>query len=326
MDDHGEVQAAALILERQLTFGGINTGLKVLYIPRGPLMDWSNAPLRKRVLTDLRDFARTQKSIQLKMDPEVLIGTGIPGTPDGIDLQTGAEVGQELTSAGWVFSSEQIQFRNSVILDLEPDEEILLSRMKQKTRYNIRLAQKKGISVRVAEEKDLEVLYKMYVETSVRDGFVIRGAAYYFNVWRTFMASGMCKGIIAEADGESIAAVILFYFGGRSWYLYGMSKDVHREKMPNYLLQWEAMRQMKSVGCYEYDLWGAPDVFDESDSMWGVFRFKEGLGGKVIRSIGAWDYAPFPWLYRLYTRILPALLNVMRSTGKKRTRREFSRE
>ena len=313
-----------MILERQLKIGGINSGLKVQYIPRGPLMDWTDAKLRFRVLKDIQNFARTQKAILIKIDPEVLLGTGIPGTEDGVDLDSGQEVKKDLSSTGWIYSPEQIQFKNSAIIDLRPGEEAMLAGMKQKTRYNVRLAQKKGMTIRLAEMEDLHNLYKMYVETSVRDGFVIRNEAYYLNVWRTFIQAGLCKGIIAEVDGEHVAGIISFYFGGRSWYLYGMSKDVHREKMPNYLLQWEAMRMMKAAGCEAYDLWGAPDVFDETDDMWGVFRFKEGLGGKVIRTIGAWDYAPDPFIYKIYTRVLPRLLDIMRTLGKNRTRRELT--
>jgi lipid II:glycine glycyltransferase (peptidoglycan interpeptide bridge formation enzyme) len=73
-----------------------------------------------------------------------------------------------------------------------------------------------------------------------------------------------------------------------------------------------------------YDLWGAPDRFDESDPMWGVFRFKEGLGGKVVRTIGAWDLPVRPVFYRLYSRTLPRLLELMRRRGKARTRQALS--
>ena len=98
-----------------------------------------------------------------------------------------------------------------------------------------------------------------------------------------------------------------------------MSRESHRDKMPNYLLQFEAMRWAREKGCRVYDLWGAPEVFDESDSMWGVFRFKEGLGGEVRRTLGAWDYAP-NWLwYQAYTQIMPRVLNFMRSRGRQRT-------
>ena len=97
-------------------------------------------------------------------------------------------------------------------------------------------------------------------------------------------------------------------------------KETHREKMPNYLLQWEAMRRAKAAGCSIYDLWGAPDAFNENDSMWGVFRFKQGLGGQVVRTLGAWDFTPKPFWYKMYSEIIPRVLDVMRSRGKSRTK------
>jgi lipid II:glycine glycyltransferase (peptidoglycan interpeptide bridge formation enzyme) len=56
--------------------------------------------------------------------------------------------------------------------------------------------------------------------------------------------------------------------------------------------------------------------------MWGVYRFKEGLGGRVRRTLGAWDYAPRQGLYQLYTQTLPRILDFMRWRGKKRTAQE----
>ena len=41
--------------------------------------------------------------------------------------------------------------------------------------------------------EDLPMLYKMYAETSVRDGFVIRDEGYYQTVWQTFMESEVCR-------------------------------------------------------------------------------------------------------------------------------------
>jgi peptidoglycan pentaglycine glycine transferase (the first glycine) len=176
------------------------------------------------------------------------------------------------------------------------------------------------------------MLYKMYAETSVRDGFVIRDEEYYQTVWCMFMSNverltlnvqqslPAAVPLIAEVDNEPVAAIFLFSFAGRAYYVYGMSRNAHREKMPSYLLQWEAMKRAKMLGCKVYDLWGAPDVFDESDSMWGVFRFKEGLGGEVIRTLGAWDCAPNAFLYKLYTETMPRILNLMRSRGKARVR------
>ncbi len=101
-----------------------------------------------------------------------------------------------------------------------------------------------------------------------------------------------------------------------------MSSPLYREKMPNNLLQWEAMRLARSKGCDVYDLWGAPDVFDESDSMFGVFRFKEGLGATVIRTVGAWDFPVKPVLYFIYQQVLPRFLDFTRFLRRSKLQQE----
>jgi peptidoglycan pentaglycine glycine transferase (the first glycine) len=304
------------------------------------LLDWSNESLRHRVLNDLQSFARKQGAIFLKMDPDVVLGTGIPSSQDDAIDRGGQAVMSALQQMGWRNSSDQIQFKNTLLIDLSPTEEELLAQMKQKTRYNIRLAQKKGVTLRVGTQEDFGMLYKMYAETSVRDGFVIRDEEYYRTVWATFMANTQspishlnssittyqlpsAEPLIAEVNHEPIAALFVFYFAGRAYYVYGMSRNAHREKMPTQLLQWEAMKHAKAKGCTLYDLWGAPDVFDESDSMWGVYRFKEGLGGKVVRTLGAWDFAPNPLWYKLYSEIIPRLLDIMRLRGKAKTKQSL---
>jgi peptidoglycan pentaglycine glycine transferase (the first glycine) len=316
------IVAAGLILKRQIISRGFAARLSILYAPKGPLMDWENESLRKRVLDDLQSFAKKQGAIFLKIDPDVVLGRGVPQSVGEVTEKGGQAVMSDMKRRGWVESSDQIQFRNTVIVDLSASEEDILMRMKQKTRYNVRLAEKKGVSVRVGKLEDLGMLYKMYAETSVRDGFVIRDENYYMTVWKLFMQSAEPSTVplIAEVNGEPVAAIFVFMFAGRAYYVYGMSQGVHREKMPTYLLQWEAMKYAKTHGCLTYDLWGAPDVFDESDSMWGVYRFKEGLGGDVVRTLGAYDFAPNKFWYAMYSDVMPRVLDFMRSRGKTKTR------
>jgi peptidoglycan pentaglycine glycine transferase (the first glycine) len=320
------ITAAALILKRTVSLRGLIKA-SILYAPKGPLLDWTNEALRNRVLNDLQAFAKEQKAIFIKMDPDVELGRGLPGGEDDVIDQNGQGVMAELKRRGWSYASDQIQFQNTVLIDLHATEEEMLARMKPKTRYNVRLAEKKGVSLRVGIQEDLPMLYKMYAETSVRDGFVIRDEEYYLTVWTMFMSKvegqrsqPQAIPLIAEVGGEAVAAIFLFIFGERAYYVYGMSRNAHREKMPTYLLQWEAMKIAKSKGCDVYDLWGAPEVFDESDSMWGVYRFKEGLGGEVVRTLGAYDFAPNKLLYKLYAEVMPRVLDFMRSRGKAKTR------
>jgi peptidoglycan pentaglycine glycine transferase (the first glycine) len=317
-----EVQAAALVLKKPVLRRGFAARVCILYCPKGPLLDWAEPVLRSKVLGDLQRFARQQSAIFLKLDPDVVLGLGLPGTESDQPDAVGESLEEDLSARGWQYSQDQIQFRNTVMLDVSLPDEDLLARMKQKTRYNVRLGPKKGLRVRKGTTSDWPLLYKMYAETSVRDGFVIRDEAYYRVVWQSF--AGSSAPLIAEtADGEAVAGVFLFHFSGRAYYIYGMSREAHRDLMPNYLLQFEAMRWARQQGCEVYDLWGAPELFDESDSMWGVFRFKEGLGGQVRRTLGAWDYAPNRLWYQLYTQLMPKVMNFMRLRGKTRTRQNL---
>jgi lipid II:glycine glycyltransferase (peptidoglycan interpeptide bridge formation enzyme) len=323
-------EAAALILKRVLRIAGFTTPLCILYLPKGPLLsDWGDQELIQQIFGDLKVFAQENKAVFIKIDPDVRLGTGIPGKELTQEEPKGHEVTKILNLNGWRYSDEQIQFRNTLSIDLTPSEDELLASMKQKTRYNIRLAGRKGVQVRYGTTDDIDLLYRMYVDTSVRDGFVIRNESYYQLMWETFMRSDLvdnehpnipiCEPIIAEVDGLPVAAVVIFRFAGIAYYLHGMSLQVHKNKMPNYLLQWKAMIRSKEMGCKRYDLWGAPEVFNETDPMWGVFRFKQGLGGEVIRSIGAYDLPVWNMVYRLYTRIIPRVLHFMRVIGFKRT-------
>lgn len=325
-NEDGSLAAAALILGRTVAIPGLPARLRVLYVPKGPLLrDWEQVGLRRQVLGDLRELAVKQGAIFIKIDPDVRLGTGIPGSAqDSVDA-VGESVCCDLLNLGWRYSSEQVQFRNTVLVDLQPPPEDLLERMKQKTRYNIRLAERKGVTVRLASLDDLDLLYRMYAETAVRDGFVIREREYYLAVWKIFLQAGMLEPLIAEVESQPVAGVVIFRFASQAYYMHGMSLPVHREKMPNYLLQWEAMLRARQAGCSVYDLWGAPDEFQTGDAMWGVYRFKEGLGGKLVRYIGAWDLPVRTFSYRVYMDFLPRLLEIMRRRRRRETRQETDR-
>ncbi len=312
----GQPVAAAQVLTRRLG-AGLPWQPGVMYVPKGPLLDWSCTALRNGVLDDLQALARRQHAIFIKLDPDVAVPD--PPFPPGGAPTPSADLIAALRERQWRYSADQIQFRNTVRLDLCRSEAELLASMKQKTRYNLRLAEKKGVRIRLGGTPDLELLYRMYAETSLRDGFAIRSPEYYQTAWGNFMAAGLAQPLLAEVEGQPVSAIILFRYAQTAWYMYGMSREVHREKMPNHLLQWEGIRWAKAQGCTTYDFWGAPDEFVESDPMWGVWKFKEGFGGQVERHVGAWDYAPSPWVYRIYTVVIPKILDVMRRRGKKMT-------
>src|SRR5438132_1179539 len=64
---------------------------------------------------------------------------------------------------GWLGQAvEAIQPLRSIVIDLEASEEELLARMKEKWRYNVRLAARKGVKIREAETlEDVRAWYRL---------------------------------------------------------------------------------------------------------------------------------------------------------------------
>ncbi|NOZ06111.1 MAG: peptidoglycan bridge formation glycyltransferase FemA/FemB family protein [Chloroflexi bacterium] len=290
----GKPVAAAQILRRPIGRSGWAVG----YVPKGPLTDHDNPALFAETLAAIEQTARRQRCIFVKIDPDVPVAHQAAVTT--------------LKRRGWFPSDEQIQFRNTALLDILPSEEEQLAGMKAKTRYNIRLARRRGVVVRQAGIEDLPIFYALYAETAARDDFLIRTFDYYRDVWATFLQAGRADFLLAYHEDQPLAGVLCFRFGTRVWYMYGASSGAGRRHMPNYLLQWEAICRARENGCVTYDLWGAPDVLSEEDPLWGVWRFKVGLGARFAPHIGAWDFVTSRPLYWAYQRARPRLLAWLR--------------
>ena len=70
--------------------------------------------------------------------------------------------------------------------------------------------------------------------------------------------------------------------------------------MPNYLLQWEAIKSAISAGHDMYDFRGVCGIVDENHPQYGLYRFKKGFGAEFTEFIGEL-YIPFkPLTYKLY--------------------------
>ncbi|MBX3086814.1 MAG: peptidoglycan bridge formation glycyltransferase FemA/FemB family protein [Anaerolineae bacterium] len=313
-DQRNTLIGAAMLLTRRLG------PLAVMYVPKGPMLLYDDLSVVKHALERLQTIARQRRAIWLKIDPDVPLGVGEPNTPEAQDRAIGQNVVTLLKANGWQYSDSQVQFRNTITLDLTKSEDELLAQMGQGKRRKVRYGPRHGVTVRQSTLDDLPLLYRLYAETGQRDGFITRPYEYYVDEWGTMLRAGMATALIAEVNGTPVGHVILFHFGRTCWYFTGasVSDPEVRRLMPSDLLQWEAMRFAKAQGYAVYDMYGAPNEFNEHDPMWGVYEFKRDFGGQIVRHIGAWDFAPNRLLYRLYTQVMPRIINVMRSRAKQR--------
>ncbi len=312
LGEDDRVLAAASILTRRVG------PFRMIYVPKGPVFADTSPAYIESVLDHLQKLARG--AVWLKIDPDIVIATGFP--PEASNDQpyqpnpAGEATQHLLQSRKWRFSRDQVQFRNTLVLDLTQSEDKLLADMSQSTRRKIRLADKREVVVRATHnETDWRTLYDLYATTGQRQDFAIRPWDYYCRLWSTFHAAGLARILVAEYQEQILAGIVLFHFGERVWYFYGMSSGEHRDRQPNYALQWAAIRWAKTEGYKIYDWWGAPNVFTEDDPMWGVYRFKRGFGSQIVRTMGAWDYTPYPALYWLYAQAAPRFVNWLRRRG-----------
>jgi peptidoglycan pentaglycine glycine transferase (the first glycine) len=276
----------------QVLFRRLAGPFTLAYIPKGPLgTNWAD------LWPEVDALCRRRRAVFLKVEPDL--------------WQPFSDQEMQRLLPGFIPSPQSIQPRRTLLVDLSGSEDEVLARMKQKTRYNIHLAEKKGIQVRPWE--DLDAFQALMETTGRRDGFGVHSLGYYRRAYRLFSACGACELLAAEYDGQPVAALMVFARGSRAWYFYGASSDAERNRMPTYLLQWEAMRWARAKGCRVYDLWGVPDedqvTLEEqfqtrSGGLWGVYRFKRGFGGVLQRSVSAWDRVYQPVLYRLYRWVI----------------------
>ncbi|MFN8399206.1 MAG: peptidoglycan bridge formation glycyltransferase FemA/FemB family protein [Anaerolineales bacterium] len=213
--------------------------------------------------------------------------------------------------SSFIISKHNIQPPRTITLDINASEEDILAKMKPKCRYNIRLAEKKGVTIRAWD--DVSAFHEMMTVTGGRDGFGVHSKEYYQRAYELFHQKGTCELLVAEYEGKPLASLMVFANSRRAWYVYGASNNEERNRMPTYLLQWEAIRWAKARGCEEYDLWGVPDENEETleaqfesrhDGLWGVYRFKRGFGGQLKRAAQALDRVYNPLLYWVYVKFI----------------------
>jgi peptidoglycan pentaglycine glycine transferase (the first glycine) len=295
----GELKAAFGWTPIRIINGETGVQILVRSLPLGFTLAYLPKPIpfdNRNLWAEIESLCRSHRSIFLKVELDEWLKDSDALTQPHNSL-----------SPGFVSSPHHIQPPRTIIVNLRGSNEEILSRMKQKCRYNVRLAEKKGIIVR--PWNDLKGFHNLMSVTGSRDGFGIHSLEYYNRAYELFHPSGMAEIFLAEFEGKPLAALMVSVRGRRAWYLYGASTDEERNRMPTYLLQWEAMRWAKSKGAEEYDLWGVPDEDEvkleaqfesRNDGLWGVYRFKRGFGGEVLRAAPAMDKVYNSLLYRLY--------------------------
>lgn len=299
----GRLLAGASLLTRS------RYGLSVAYTPRGPLLCGDPAA-DQLLLRALARMARRARAVFLRIEPN-----STEDQPQAAALHTWLLL-QGLRPA------PTIQPRSSIHVDLSPPEAAILAACSKGHRADIRRAERQGVQVRVGTETDLPVFHQIMQATGARAAFGVHSLAYYQAAFR--LHQPRARLLLATVEDRVVAAHMVFAGARQGAYLYSGADEVGLKAGANHLLEWHAIRWARSLGCVSYDLWGIPDdlgraagAADEaeraaleqsaqSDPLIGVYRFKKGFGGRVVRYLPAYDLPLIPLLYPLARRRLEA--------------------
>jgi lipid II:glycine glycyltransferase (peptidoglycan interpeptide bridge formation enzyme) len=260
------------------------------YLPMGPYLTDPSAA--DALWSAIHHLAREHRAAFLKWEPGIFIDEPAP----------------DFTSLEFQSALQTIQPLRTVIIDISDDDEVILSHMNQGTRRKIRQSLKNDIRYYQAERVDLLKFNAIMQSTGERNEFGVHDPAYYQDAYELF-APDHAALFMAEHDDDVLAGIMVFTLNDSAWYLYGASSDTKRNLMASYGVQWQAIQWAKARGCRYYDMWGIPDedpatleaeFQHRSDGLWGVYGFKRGWGGEIVRSAGAWDYVYNPVIYNAY--------------------------
>ena len=292
----------------------IPLGRSFWYVPRGPVLDYDHPHAGGRlraVAIGLREAARREKAIAIKLEPRVEIASAATALFRNLrhDPRT-LQVGQ------------------TRLVELGEDE-TLFAAFDKDTRYAIRRAEREGVTVnRTNDASDLaaiDALHALVLETQARAGFPRPSLERYRIAWRGLAAAGRAAIFEARHDGRLLASGMLVIEGDRSFYLFAGSVREEKgevKRYPSYALQWAMMRHAREAGALVHDLWGiAPPDAGPEHPWHGVGLFKKGFDGRAVVWAGTWDVVVDRALYRLRGVAERARSSVKGLAGRLRGRR-----
>jgi len=277
-----------LVLQRNLPLG-----FSMLY---SPMLSQVEGPKTKSkgFLEKIKEIGRENNSIFYRLELDIPL---IPNTK------------YDIPAFGFAKSFEEMQPEHTLILDLTRSESEILAQMKQKGRYNIRVAEKNNLIFKRTSKPDemLDQFYNLYSSTGKRHRITFRSKQYFHSLLEILGAKGYAELDIiykeqATRNGEQmpLASAIIVYSDKKAIYLYGASSDEFKNLMAPYKLHFEIIKEAKARGCIEYDFFGiAPD--DSPSHPWaGVTRFKKQFGGSEQKIYGSYDLVFKPSMYQIF--------------------------
>lgn len=274
---------AVTVLEKAVPLLG-----RLWYIPKGPGI--TSVKELGIILPSLQKFARGHGVFTIKIEPE------LP-----------REASQDLLRLGLVKVRPIQPNYSTVLLDLTPPIDDIMTHLNQKGRHAIKRAERDGVTIQQVPASDEHCwqMYQLLADTAL-NSFRIRNYGYYKSFWQRYTNAGQGQFFFAYDGERLVATAFAIVYGHKSTYKDGASVRERTVYGASHLLQWHVMQWAKSKGSYVHDLCGAPpsdQIKNPDHPYYGIGRFKTSFNKEVTDYVGAYDLVISPLSYRLWSKI-----------------------
>ena len=198
------ILCAALLLEKVL-----KNGNKYYYSPRGYVIDWDNKELLKIFTKKIKEYAKKNKAMFVKIDPGLKRhnldpdGNIIGNENNYALIKYLKKIGYKHQGYNKGFEGEQPRF--TFRIDLNDSWDNIYARMHPTTRKILNKGNQYNLEVyKGTTQQDIEDFYDTMKETSVRDGIIQSRIEYYDIFWRTFNKDGLSDLYIVKVNIQNL--------------------------------------------------------------------------------------------------------------------------
>lgn len=201
-NDKGNLVATALILKKNLPMSK-----SYFYIPRGYVVDYDNFDLVKEFTLMLKKYAKENKAIFIKIDPDLIYHEE---DKDGnIIVDNNNTLVNKMKSIGFKHlgftkNFETMQPRYTFRIDFNKSFEEVYDAFSKTTKQRIKKAEDLGVDVRIGTKDDINTFYNLMILTENRKDFITHDEKYYNSLYEIWNKDNSCDIFMGSVDLDKI--------------------------------------------------------------------------------------------------------------------------
>lgn len=116
----------------------------------------------------------------------------------------------------------------------------------------------------------------------------------------------------------TLSAHFIIEYGDKAWVLYAGNHNILTDTYTNYETYKTHIKYYYDKGTKIYDQFGTIGDLREDNPLIGLHEFKKKFGGDYVEFTGEFDYVIKPFMYFIFTKLVPIYRNTVKKIAKKK--------